>query len=83
MAVTARLHVDGKGTGWALVRCDQCKEVHRYIAAEASHDTITCKCGAVMDVREKIMEEVEENTEAAHELHRQVTGEEPCLPTKK
>ena len=78
---TVRLHVDGQGEGWAMVRCDGCKEIHRYRAAEASHGTVTCKCGHTMDIREKVIDEVEERTEAAHELHRQVTGTDPCDPT--
>lgn len=78
---TVRLHVDGQGEGWAMVRCDGCKEIHRYRATEASHGKVTCKCGHTMDIREKVIDEVEERTEAAHELHRQVTGTDPCEPT--
>jgi len=78
---TVRLHVDGQGEGWAMVRCDRCKEIHRYRAAEASHGTVTCKCGNVMDIRDEVIADVEERTEAAHELHRQVTGTDPCDPT--
>jgi RNase P subunit RPR2 len=78
---TVRLHVDGQGEGWALVQCERCKDVHRYRAAEASHGTVTCKCGHTMDVSDKVVEEVEERTQAAHDLHRQVTGSDPCEPT--
>ena len=78
---TVRLHVDGQGEGWAMVRCDRCKEIHRYRAAEASHGTVTCKCGNVMDIRDEVIADVEERTEAAHELHRKVTGTDPCDPT--
>ena len=78
MTATVRLHVDGQGDGWALVKCDQCKEVYRYRVADASHGSVTCKCGAVLDVHEQLIEEVEERTEAAHDLYRQVTGSDPC-----
>jgi len=64
-----------------MVRCDRCKEIHRYRAAEASHGTVTCKCGNVIDIRDEVIADVEERTEAAHELHRQVTGTDPCDPT--
>jgi hypothetical protein len=78
---TVRLHVDGQGEGWAMVRCDRCKEIHRYRASEASHGKVTCKCGHTMDIREEVIADVEERTEAAHNLHRQVTGTDPCEPT--
>jgi len=78
MTTTVRLHVDGHGDGWALVKCDQCKEVYRYRLADASNGSVTCKCGTVLDVHEKLVEEVEERTEAAHDLYRQVTGSDPC-----
>lgn len=77
---TVRLHVDGQGEGWAMVRCDQCKEIHRYPASEASHGKVTCKCGHAMDVREEVIADVEERTDAAHDLHRQVIGGDPCEP---
>lgn len=82
MTATVRIHVDGQGDGWALVKCDQCNEVYRYRAAEASHGKVTCKCGAVLDVRDKVIEEVEERTEAALNLHRQVTDGDPCDPNE-
>ena len=78
---TVRLHVDGQGEGWAMVRCDQCKEIHRYRASDASHGNVTCECGHAMDIREKVIADVEERTEAAHNLHRQVVGADPCEPT--
>jgi len=80
MTTTVRLHVDGQGDGWAMVKCDQCKDVYRYRIVEASHGKVTCKCGAVLDVREQLIEEVEERTEAAHDLYRKVTGNDPCDP---
>jgi hypothetical protein len=33
-------------------------------------------------VQEQLIEEVEERTEAAHDLYRQVTGSDPCEPPK-
>ena len=78
-----RQHIDGKGEGWAMVRCDRCKDVHRFPAAEASHGKVTCKCGHTMDLREEVIADVEERTEAALNLHREVTGTDPCNPTSK
>ena len=77
---TVRLHVDGQGEGWAMVRCDRCKEIHKYPASEASHGKVTCTCGHTMDVSEKVIADVEDRTEAAHDLHRQVVGTDPCEP---
>ena len=64
-----------------MVRCDQCKEVYKYRATEASHGKVTCKCGHIMDVRDEVIAEVEERTEAALNLHREVTDTDPCEPT--
>lgn len=75
-----RLHVDGQGEGWAMVQCAQCNDVHRYRAAEASKGKVTCKCGHTMDVGAEVVEVVEERTEKALELHRKVTGGDPCGP---
>jgi|SoiMethySBSTD1v2_1073268.scaffolds.fasta_scaffold145328_2 RNase P subunit RPR2 len=75
---TVHLRVDSEGEGWAMVRCDRCNEVHRYRAGDAAQGKVTCSCGHTMDVRAKVVAEVEERTEAAHELHRVVTGADPC-----
>ena len=80
---TVHLRVDSDGEGWAMVRFDQCKEIHRYRAADAAHGKVTCKCGHAMDVRAVVVAEVEERTEAAHELHRAVVGADPCDPEVK
>jgi len=82
MTATVRLQVDSHGDGWAMVKCDQCNEVHRYRIADVSHGNVTCKCGAVLRVQEKLVEEVEGRTEAVHDLYRQVTGNDPCDPPK-
>lgn len=84
MTATVRLHVDGQGDGWAMVKCDQCKEVYRYRVEDASHGNVTCKCGSVLDVHKQLVEEVEERKEAVLDLYRQVTGTDPCEePSKK
>ncbi len=82
MTATVRLHVDGQGDGWAVVKCDQCNEVYRYRVADVADGKVTCKCGAVLEVGERLIEEVEERTEAAHDLYRQVTGSDPCDPNE-
>lgn len=37
------MHVDGNGVIWALAKCRVCGEVHKYLAAEAIVDKVSCK----------------------------------------
>ncbi len=59
---TVRLHIDGQGAGWAMVRCDRCQEMQRYPVATAARGPVTCECGHVLDVRENVDAEVQVRT---------------------
>jgi hypothetical protein len=64
-----RLHVDGLGAGWALVRCEVCADINKYPALGAFNAPISCKvCGTVMDLRDLLMAEVAKSHNAPDEL---------------
>ena len=64
-----RLHVDGLGSGWALVRCEVCADINKYPALDAFNAPITCKvCGTVMYLRDLLMAELAKSHNAPDEL---------------
>ena len=64
-----RLHVDGLGAAWALVRCEVCADVDKYAALGALNAPIKCKvCGTVMELRDLLMAEVAKSHTAPDEL---------------
>ncbi len=53
---TIRMFVDGCGVSWALAQCSVCGEVHKYLAADAVADAVTCKsCKCPMDLRSTVV----------------------------
>jgi hypothetical protein len=67
--MTVRLHLDGSQILWALVRCEICTDVNKYLAVEAAHLPIRCKkCGYAMDVRARLMADAATHTEIAGDV---------------
>jgi len=62
--VTVRLFVDGRGRGWALVKCEACRAVCQFPALEAFDTPVQCKCGERMIVRELLMSATAHNAKA-------------------
>ncbi len=60
MNTRMRLHVDGVGKGWAIVRCNACTDVDKYPALDAFDAPVVCKCGEHMDVRDALMRVVQQ-----------------------
>ena len=49
---TVVMHVDGSGVIWALARCRECGEVHKYLAADAIAHRVSCKsCRRPMEIQ--------------------------------
>ena len=63
--VTVRLFVDGRGRGWALVKCEACRAVCQFPALEAFDSPVRCKCGTRMIVRDLLMNAVGNNPKAS------------------
>lgn len=64
-----RLHLDGWQTLWALVRCEFCTEVNKYLALEAALVPIGCKkCGQSLDVRKLVLADAVAHPEISAEL---------------
>jgi hypothetical protein len=65
---TLRLHVDGMGKGWAIVRCNVCTDVDKYPALDAFDAPVKCRCGYVTNVRDALMAEINKRPDAPGEL---------------
>ena len=64
-----RLHLGGSQTLWALVRCQLCAEINKYLALEAALVPIKCKtCGQSLDVRELVLADAVARPEISGDL---------------
>ena len=45
------MHVDGAGVIWAMAKCRECCQVHKYLATDAISKGVTCNsCGHPMEL---------------------------------
>ncbi len=45
------MHVDGAGVIWAMAKCRECCQVHKYLATDAISKGVTCNsCGHLMEL---------------------------------
>jgi hypothetical protein len=72
---TLRLYVDGRGKGWAVVRCEICADINKYPALDALDTPIKCKCGTIMNVQDALMAEVTKHPDAPRALINAFSGD--------
>jgi hypothetical protein len=51
------IHIDGKGVAWALAKCRDCRNVHKYLMTEALAGPVTCKtCSRSMAIEGAVID---------------------------
>ena len=53
--MVVRLFWDGSNALWAVAKCRECGEVHKFLADDALREPVQCKsCGRKVDLREVV-----------------------------
>ena len=58
--MVCRLFWDGSNTLWAVAKCRECGEVHKFLAEDAQREPVRCRsCGREVDLREVVRNLIE------------------------